>query len=403
MQRDVQHRCQHANPVVRIAHPRRSHRRGDPRPGEPQDLEAIAERVGRALEDRLRQVLSRNLVIESNELAAKDRRCYVASARPTDRGRNMTRPGRSGFPSSSPSSSVSGRPATFDHQDRHEAAERMTPIWCQVSGSAWQNACTTDPGSGAKRSVVTQSTPDVPSDRNALPGPIAPTPIAPAALSPAPPATIGRCANPQRAAISGRNRPRFGGALNEGRHLAHGKPRRGQRCIAPATLADIKPERSGRIRHLVDCFAGEAEADERLRQENQRDLAKHVRLVPTDPQEFGRRETRHRQVAGHVLLAGECVRELGAFRDGAPVVPEDAAPHLPGASSSVAPCIWPESPMPRNAANSPACAARSCRRRTGRQSTSLRDPAPNIPDGAGGPATDGRPSRARRRRRQAVL
>ena len=56
---------------------------------------------------------------------------------------------------------------------------------------------------GAKRAVVTHRTPEVPSDRKASPGEMAPRPMAVAALSPAPPAMTGRLRMPQRLASSG--------------------------------------------------------------------------------------------------------------------------------------------------------------------------------------------------------
>jgi hypothetical protein len=85
-----------------------------------------------------------------------------------------------------------------DSHDRHDAADRMTPIWCQVFGTQWQKAWTAAVVLGAKPAVVAQSTPEVPSDTNASPGLIAPSAIAPAALSPALPAITGGCVMPQR-------------------------------------------------------------------------------------------------------------------------------------------------------------------------------------------------------------
>ena len=71
---------------------------------------------------------------------------------------------------------------------RLAVAERITPIWCQVSGIAWQKACTAPSVLGEKRAFETKSTPDVPIETNAVPGRTTPTPQAAAALSPAPPA-----------------------------------------------------------------------------------------------------------------------------------------------------------------------------------------------------------------------
>src|SRR5688572_12212963 len=78
------------------------------------------------------------------------------------------------------------------------AAERMTPIWCHVPGSAWQKAWTALAALGEKRALDTKSTPDVPSETKAEPGATVPTPQADAALSPAPPAMTGHSSMPQR-------------------------------------------------------------------------------------------------------------------------------------------------------------------------------------------------------------
>ena len=92
---------------------------------------------------------------------------------------------------------------TLETQASEAAADNITPIWCQRPGSAWQNACTAEAGAGANRSVTRKTTPDVPSDRNASPGAIAPSPIALAAQSPAPPATTISFAMPHRRVNSG--------------------------------------------------------------------------------------------------------------------------------------------------------------------------------------------------------
>ena len=83
----------------------------------------------------------------------------------------------------------------------------MTPIWCQVSGMAWQKACTAPCVLGEKRAFETKSTPEVPIETKALPGRTTPTPQAAAALSPAPPATTTGPATPQRSARAGRRSP----------------------------------------------------------------------------------------------------------------------------------------------------------------------------------------------------
>ena len=53
---------------------------------------------------------------------------------------------------------------------RLSEAERITPIWCQVSGMAWQKACTAPSVLGEKRALETKSTPEVPIETKAVPG-----------------------------------------------------------------------------------------------------------------------------------------------------------------------------------------------------------------------------------------
>ena len=76
------------------------------------------------------------------------------------------------------------------NQRRLPAADSITDIRCQRSGTAWQNAWTRPAGSKIGRSVAAKMTPDVPSDRATVPGSTTPVPMAFAAWSP-PPATIG--------------------------------------------------------------------------------------------------------------------------------------------------------------------------------------------------------------------
>jgi hypothetical protein len=103
-----------------------------------------------------------------------------ASAAATKRGRSLS-------------------PASRAAQSRLAAALSMTDIWCQRSGRQWQKACAARPAFGRNSSVTTNSTPDVPNDRNACPGATTPSPAALAALSPPPPATTTR-GNPSSAA-----------------------------------------------------------------------------------------------------------------------------------------------------------------------------------------------------------
>ena len=81
-------------------------------------------------------------------------------------------------------------PSVSASQLRAPAAERITPITCQVSGRAWQKACRRPSGSGVKALRAVKMTPLVPRTSDAgLRSSVTPTPRAPAAWSPAPAAT----------------------------------------------------------------------------------------------------------------------------------------------------------------------------------------------------------------------
>src|SRR5690606_4187909 len=104
-------------------------------------------------------------------------------------GRKLTPDGAFSLSPSSPVRSPALFPVMPDSQLSESVADRMTPIWCQVSGSAWQNVCTALSGLGRYEPLAANSTPDVPSEAKAWPGFTVPMPQADAALSPAPPAT----------------------------------------------------------------------------------------------------------------------------------------------------------------------------------------------------------------------
>ncbi len=73
---------------------------------------------------------------------------------------------------------------------RLPAADSITPMRCQVSGTAWQNACSRPSGSIAGVVVEENTTPLVPMLMATTPGDTAPTPTAFVSWSP-PPANTG--------------------------------------------------------------------------------------------------------------------------------------------------------------------------------------------------------------------
>ena len=155
---------------------------------------AVGEGEGDAFHHRLGQVAPVGRLREADEGAA-GRGVVVRRALAGEVGQERARPPapRPGRPRRR-ARPASCRRCAASHS-RLSAAERITPIWCQVSGIAWQKACTAPAVLGEKRSLETKSTPEVPSETKAVPGATAPTPQAAAALSPAPPATTDRPAH----------------------------------------------------------------------------------------------------------------------------------------------------------------------------------------------------------------
>ena len=149
--------------------------------------------------------------------------------------------------------------------------------------------------------MTRNSTPEVPSDRKASPGLMTPMPAAPAALSPPPPAT-GTASMPQSAATALSSVPDGVGAFDEARHVRFVEARGGQHLRRPAALADVQPQRAGGVGHLADLLAGHEQADVVLGQQHAARVLEHRRFVLAHPDELGRGEAGHGDVAGD--LAG---------------------------------------------------------------------------------------------------
>ena len=118
----------------------------------------------------------------------------------------------------------------------------MTDIRCQRPGTAWQNAWTRPAGSNRGRSVVANTTPDVPSDSATRPGTTAPTPTAFAAWSPPPAMTGVPARSPVAAAASAVTMPVTSGPSNVGGIHAGSMP-----SAASITGDQSRAARSNRI------------------------------------------------------------------------------------------------------------------------------------------------------------
>ena len=247
--------------------------------------------------------------------------CGVRS--PERYGRNST-PSAPGSTSSASarSSSYATSGANVSRNQRSEpAAESITPIACQVPGTAWQKTWRRASGSGAYAGSAAKTTPEVPRTTESGPGPATPTPSAPAAWSPAPAATgvPFACSAGDLGRLQGRGQP-LGRELERLEHLA-----------APAPLGDVEQERPRGIGHVGRALTRKAEAHIVLREEDVANPAVGLRLVRAQPEQLRRGEAGERPVAreANQPLDADSPLDLLALGRGALVVPEDRGPDHP--------------------------------------------------------------------------
>ena len=223
------------------------------------------------------------------------------------------------------------RPAMRDSHSRLSEAERITPIWCQVSGMAWQKACTAPSVLGEKRALETKSTPEVPIETKAVPGRDDADAAGGGGVVAGAAGHDHRCPRrPSGAASSGRRSPE--GALPSTRRgmWRAGEAGRLEQVVGPVAGADVEPEGAGGVGHLRDVVAGQAAGGRSpWAAARRRCAAKISRLVLAQPGDLRRGEARHGDVAGDLAGAREGGLDLGALGHGAAVVPEDRrAQHL---------------------------------------------------------------------------
>ena len=222
----------------------------DARAGGLQRLQAVGEGEGDALHHGARQRRAVGLVRQADEAAARAGivvRRALAGEVGQEEERLLAGRRRPPPPRRARRRSIRSRRASHSSD---AAAERITPIWCQVFGSAWQKACTALAAFGRNFSLETKSTPDVPSETKAEPGATVPTPQADAALSPAPPATTGGCGHAPARGEHGAELAGRLGALEERRHLVAVEMRRGEER-RPTSRAS--PRRATTCRRSPTC------------------------------------------------------------------------------------------------------------------------------------------------------
>ena len=114
-----------------------------------------------------------------------------------------------------------------------------------------------------------------------------------------------------------------GAAFDETGHLGAGQSGGGEKIVRPVAGGDVEPKGSGGVGHLGDVVAGQHQADVVLRQKDHGDAVEDLGLMVTEPLQLRGGEAGHRDVAGDAAAVGEGGLDLGAFRAGASVVPQD--------------------------------------------------------------------------------
>ena len=118
-------------------------------------------------------------------------------------------------------------------------------------------------------------------------------------------------------------------ALHKAGHVGASKVRGLEHGVRPGAAGHVHPQGACGIGHVRHRLTGQQQPDVVLGQQHPRNLPEHFRLVLFDPQQLGRREPRHRDVAGDPAAIGGAPLELGALRMAAAIVPQDGRPQHP--------------------------------------------------------------------------
>ena len=112
-------------------------------------------------------------------------------------------------------------------------------------------------------------------------------------------------------------------------HLRFIEPAGRQHDRAPAPGRHVQPQRAGGVGHLADGFAAEPQAQPVLGQQHTPDLGKAVWFMLAQPDQLGRGEAGHGQVARDLARLRHALFQRLAGLFGATVVPQDGgAQHL---------------------------------------------------------------------------
>ena len=118
-------------------------------------------------------------------------------------------------------------------------------------------------------------------------------------------------------------------AFHEARHLRALEVGRIEHVVRPGAPAHVEPQGACGIGHVRHRFTGQQQPDVILGQQHACHLPEHGRLVLFDPQQLGRREPRHRDIARDLPAIGGALLEFGALGVAAAVVPQDGRPQYP--------------------------------------------------------------------------
>ena len=280
-----------------------------------------------------------------------------------------------------PAASPSSTPVTAAHHARLAAADSSTPIWCQVSGTAWQKACTARAGAGRERS---RRGPEHARGAERDEG------VARVHGADADGAgrVVARAAGDQRRALEApARRDPFGAelagdrvAFDQARHLLAAHAGGGERRLGPARVRRRRATACPRRPTFPRCTRRTgasarrpwaAAPSPRARRLPARARAPTCSLGAVKPG-IARLPVTACSAGQSRVEALRTARRCGRRSRGC----RDAAPR-PASSSSVAPCIWPDRPMAAVSASSRRVREPSARpgTRSAACHQSLRDPA----------------------------
>ena len=282
---------------------------------------------------------------------ASSRHCE-ASARRTGRARTSPRSGRLIGPSELGQKVRLAFPGdTRPPRERGSGGERHPHLMPDARQSVAERVDARRPDRDESRPSSPRPRLTCQAKRRRFPGRMAPRATAPAALSPAPPANTGRTLMPPtRGEFPSKTSGRLA-AGDEPRHRCERKACRRERRFGPGPCPDVEPERPGRVGHVFDGFPRQLETKPCLGKQHRCGPGEDIRFVPANPKQLRSGETRHGAVAGNGAEVGERSLEEAAFRRLARLSFQrmHGRRTFASRSSSTAPCICPESPIPATA------------------------------------------------------